>query len=321
MNGPGSIPSTTTSSTNIGGIEQPETMRFEKPAKKLKQDTADNSVSDHGTSSQTNNSPTDGARDATANHPLTHGELERLTEERLMEDPEYRKLKEQLDLCGGLEDVLLQIDSVGIFSNDRKICWDDVQALVNDVHQPNTAAREAAKFLNDHKQIWAAICGDDNLVSLADVQKYLTGMKDQLKAMKDSARADIKAENGVGASSSPSAATGTGAAASTSQPTSSEGPGQLFKAPTLSTKPGMEGAVENIGNTLTAIGNATSDLAAQLANPDLKPEERQKLQARYNELQQLQSMLTAMYTQIQEAIANLMKMYSDVAKNSIQNMR
>ncbi len=83
----------------------------------------------------------------------------------------------------------------------------------------------------------------------------------------------------------------------------------------------MEGAVENVGNTLSAIANATSELMAKLADPNLKPEDRQKLQAQYNELQQLQSMLTAMYTQLQEAIANLMKMYSDVAKNSIQNMR
>ena len=83
----------------------------------------------------------------------------------------------------------------------------------------------------------------------------------------------------------------------------------------------MEGAVENVSNTLTAIGNASAELMAQLADPSLKPEDKQKIQAKYNELQQLQSMLTAMYTQLQTAMANLMKMYSDVAMNSIHNMK
>lgn len=309
-----------TGNGNPAPVAQSELSDIEKPAKKIIQDAGENSVSDHGASSQTSNGPTGGARESTPNKAPGYAEIEQMTEERLMSDPEYRELKEKLEMCGGLEAMFHLIDKNVGFRNDDKICLDDILALVNDTNQPNKELREAGKWLNDHREIWSAISKGDNLVGLHDVKDFLAGMKSELKGMKDSVRNDIKAENGVGASSSPSAATGTGAAPSTSQPTSSE-PGQLFKAPTLSTKPGMEGAVENIGNTLTAIGNATSDLAAQLANPDLKPEERQKLQAKYNELQQLQSMLTAMYTQIQEAIANLMKMYSDVAKNSIQNMR
>ena len=83
----------------------------------------------------------------------------------------------------------------------------------------------------------------------------------------------------------------------------------------------MEGAVENVNNAIQSIGTSMNSIMAEIADPKTTPERRKDLQNQYNELQQLQSMLTAMYTQMQEAISNLMKMYSDVAMNSVRNMK
>ena len=57
--------------------------------------------------------------------------------------------------------------------------------------------------------------------------------------------------------------------------------------------------------TLSAIGDAFADVAQKLSDPNLPPAERQKLQQRYNQLNQLQQMLTAMYAQLQQAVMNL----------------
>ena len=138
-----------------------------------------------------------------------YAEIEQMTEERLMSDPEYRELKEKMESCKGLEDMFHLIDTNVGWANDDKIILTDILALVNDVNAPNKAARAAAKWLNDHREVWSAISKGDNLVGLHDVQEYVAGMKAQLKAMKDTVRAEIKAETAP-----PPQATSTAAASS-----------------------------------------------------------------------------------------------------------
>ena len=288
--------------------------------------SSDNSLGDHVAAPQTSNtSPTDGARAATQSPPGRQ-DIERMTQDRLNSDPEYVDLQAKLETWKNLENDFAAIDQhTGLFTGDGTVTLENLRAIANDPLVPDPTAKAAAQRLLANMDVWNELAngltgGADNVAGTADVTRFLANMRAQLKAMKASAREEVRVEVGA-ATSTPhanGAATGGSPGSAASPP---EGSSKLFNPPTLSTKPGMEGAVENLGNTLAAVGNASAVLAAQLANPDLKPEERQKVQAKYNELQQLLSMLTNMYTQLQTAIANLMKMYSDVAKNSIQNMR
>ena len=274
------------------------------------------------------NEPAQGARETVTQH---HKELDEMTEERLQENPEYVALKAKQDVWGDMETVFAAIEDHTCFAGDQKISLRDLEVLRDD---PNADphAKEAANRLLNNRSIWNELATgldgvNDNLVGAADVGRCLERMKTGLAGMKETARAEVMGEmaaersaqqGGTGAAHSP--ATGAahdGGTASSAAPAE----GKLFKAPTPSTKGGMEGAVENVNNTLAAVGDAANALMAQLANPDLSPAERTKLQAKYNDLQQLQQMLTAMYAQLQQNISNLMKMYSDAAQNSIHNMK
>lgn len=303
------------------GIERP--IADAEQATTPHQQAERNSVTPADQSQQSSGStPTDGAREATPTKTPGYKEIKQMTEERLKDNPEYVELKEKYETWKSLENDFALIDQyTGFITGDGTLTLDNLRALANDMVAPNPAAKAAAQRLLANMEVWNALAKGDNVVGTHDVTEFVNGMKSQLKAIEDATKNEIKAEVGAAAAAA-AAAGGTPAAGSPADPaTNQTGAAPLFKAPALSSKPGMEGAVENVGNTLSAIANATSELMAKLADPNLKPEDRQKLQAQYNELQQLQSMLTAMYTQLQEAIANLMKMYSDVAKNSIQNMR
>jgi hypothetical protein len=320
-----SVSSNNTNRTDLEQIPQPTIER-----QHIKHGDGNTAAQSEHTASPTpapSSNPTDGARDATTNHPPTHDEIERLTEECLGNDSDYQAAQKKLDDWKDLENDFAAMDHFTGLFEDRIVTLDNVRALAGDAGA-NPAARAAAQRLLNNMSIWNELASgrtgtNDGVVGMDDVTAFVAKLKSDVKAIKESTRAAVTAELQPSSAGGSGATAGGGAPAPAAAGTSgaTAGAEPLFKAPTLSTKPGMEGAVENIGNTLTAIGNATADVAAQLANPNLSPEDKQKLQARYNDLQQLQSMLTAMYTQIQEAIANLMKMYSDVAKNSIQNMR
>ena len=257
-----------------------------------------------------------------------HKEIDEMTEERLRENPEYVELKAKQDVWGDMEAVFAAIEDHTCFAGDQKISLRDLEVLRDDLGA-DPAAREAAKRLLGNRSIWNELAtgldgNNDNLVGVADVRRFLDRMKTGLAEMKETAQAEVMgemaAERGASAAAHPG---GTGAThdGGTINSSSDAAEGKLFKAPTPSTKGGMEGAVENVNNTLAAVGDAANSLMAQLSNPDLSPAERSKLQAKYNDLQQLQQMLTAMYSQLQQNISNLMKMYSDAAQNSIRNMK
>lgn len=272
--------------------------------------------------------PAQGARETVTQR---HAEINQMAEERLQENPEYVKLKAKQDVWGDIETIYALIDDNSLWAGDRKITLDDVKVLAADPNRSD-AARAAAQRLLDNPSIWNELATgldgkNDGLVGAADVQRFVERMQSGIAAMRDSARAEVMGEMAAERSAQQG---GSGATHSTGNNAAHDGAtgsssaaaeGKLFKAPTPSTKGGMEGAVENVTNTLSAVADATAELSAQLMNPDLSSAERQKLQAKYNELQQLQQMLTSMFSQLQQNISNLMKMYSEVAENSIRNMK
>lgn len=276
------------------------------------------SVSHHGSTQQAapNNSPTENAREAVTRR---HADFVQMLDERLMSNPEYVKLKTLCDAADAhlMSDFLLVDQFTGI-SPDKIIQLQDLIALRDDT-KANPAAREAALRLLANPEVWQAISKTDNLVGVADVEAFLATQKTKLAELKGAVSAEVRAELQA---ETANAATASGAGAAGVGATGAGGPrGPLFAASTPSTKSGMEGAVENVNNAIQSIGTSMNSIMAEIADPKTTPERRKDLQNQYNELQQLQSMLTAMYTQMQEAISNLMKMYSDVAMNSVRNMK
>lgn len=300
---------------------QSTSMQSITPAPAQTVDSAADSVANHGGTQQSGSSaPTDGGRETTPKPP-TAADIEQMVNERLANDPEYQALQAKLEKWKGLESDYALIDRYsGFITGDGTVTLENIRAVANNSHPDAAEANAAAKRLLGAMDVWNEISKGDNQAGTHDVMAFLAGMRDQLKGMKDSARADIRAEQGLTANPATGSAAAGGAAAGTSS-TTADGAATLFKASAPSTKPGMEGAVENINNALTSIGNEMGTLMAKMTDPKTPPEERQKLQAAYNELQQLQSMLMAMYKQLQEAISNMVKMYSEVAQNSIRNMR
>jgi hypothetical protein len=287
------------------------------PAPQITTTLADstNSVIGHSQSSQPSaNSPTEGGREtSTGNKVPGYAEIEQMVNERLASDSEYQELSAKLEKWKNIESDFAVIDAhTGFITGDGTVTLENLRALAADPLADSEAKAAANRLLNDIP-VWNAIAKGDNVAGTHDATEFIENLKAKLKETKDAVRAEVKGEVGA-PSKSPNASGGT-------TPNQAEGAGQLFKAPALSTKPGMEGAVENIQNTLNSIGDAMGDLTAKLADPNLSTADRAKLQASYNQLQQLQSMLMEMFKQLQEAIANTVKMYADVAQNSIRNMR
>lgn len=278
-------------------------------------------------------SPTDGAREETK--PLTHKEIEQLSEERAMENPDYAKLKEQLESCSGLEEMFHLIDKNVGWRNDDKITMDDILALVNDTNQPNKELRAAAKWLNDHGEILSALKKDDNLIGLHDVKNFISGLKAQLKDMKDSARADIKAEHTVqtpaqtaatNAPSSGAAANGAAATTTETDPKKLAAKAIMDEAEKSLPKPapsqfaGMEGASENMNNMIGWAEAETDRLTTLMGKTD-DPAVLKQLETKINQMSRRMQQMTALMNQLMTAMQNISKMYSDIAMNSVRNMR
>lgn len=295
-----------------------------------------NSVGDHAPVQQTGTgSLNDGAREATTNKPLGRKEIEALTEERLMEDPDYRELKAKLESCEGLEEKFHLIDKHVGFRDNSTITLDDILALVNDTNADPTL-REAAKWFNDNRGVLAALKKDDNLIGLHDVKNFIAGMRAQAKEMKDAARAEIKSENGVG--NGPTATNNNGATATnTAGATSSDKtPAQLQKEaeakaimadannslpkPAPSQFSGLEGASENLNNML-GWAEAETDRLTELMGKTDDPAALKQLEVKINQMSRRMQQMTALTNQIMTAMQNISKMYSDIAMNSVRNMK
>jgi len=268
-------------------------------------------------------SPTDGAREATK---PTHKEIEQLAEERAMENPDYAELKAKLEACSGLEDMFVLIDKNVGWRNDDTITMDDILALVNDTNQPNKEARAAAKWLNDHRDVLSSLKKGDDRIGLHDVKEFIAGIKAQLKELKDGARAEIKSESGIKTDSTPAntAATGstaTPATASGADPKAiMEEAGRALPKPPPSQFSGLEGASDNMNNMIGWAEAETDRLTTLMGKTD-DPAVLKQLETKINQMSRRMQQMTALMNQLMTAMQNISKMYSEIAMNSVRNMR
>lgn len=303
------------------------------PAKTIKQGNENSATaSDHSNSQAgADTCPTAGGREVTSTVPLTHDEIERATEERLMQDPEYRELKERSELCKDLLDMVLLVDAnTGLVTSDGSIELANVKWLLN---SDDPKVQAAAKFLNEHMDIWREIAGTDNWTGTDAVKAFIAGMKDQLKSMRATARGEIKAEDaarvGAAATAAGAAATGqtggTGQAAGASQ-TAADPKALLAEADQALPKPapsqfsGLEGASENLNN-MVGWAEAEMDRITKLMGKTDDPAVLKQLEMKINQMSRRMQQMTALMNQIMTAMQNISKMYSDIAMNSVRNMR
>lgn len=268
-----------------------------------------------GASAQGHDTPTDGVRQASQPTP-TRADIERMAEERAMENPDYAEVVSQLAQCEGLVDKFLEIESATLISWDDVIVKGDLMPLINDVNTPNQAAREAAKFLNDHKWLWSAIAKGDDRVSLSDVKDLIASLKARRDELKGAARAEVKAELNIpvaGATFQPQAGVANGTTGGTQGST-----GTSLPRPPPSNLPGMEGAMENLANTGDWISQQMMELSQKAA---ADPSKAVLYQQQIAQLQNQYQAITNMMNQLTQTISNLSKMWSDVAMNSIRNLK
>lgn len=268
---------------------------------------------DENTTSQTGG--TDETRQATKT-------VDQEVNERLAGDPEYASALAEYEQAKQLQEFYDLIDSsVGMQFNGN-ICRDDIIALVNDVHAPNKAARDAAKFLNDHPGIWNALAKGDAFVGAHDVQEYIANKKAAVDAKKSQVKSDVQAERGI--QTNQNAATGgaapaTGGAAAPNEVIEEAKNGAPPK-PAPSTRGGLEGAEENTSNMMGWMEGEFDRLTALMGKTD-DPKAQKQLEMQLNQLSRRMQQMTAMLNQITSMMSNISKMYADIAMNSIRNMR
>lgn len=302
------------------------------------QSTAQNAAPDSSASD-----PTGGGREVTTSAPLGHKDIERMTEERLMEDPEYREAKEKYDLLKSIQKGLGQIDGAQGWRNDGVVELWDLEELMKRSDVPDGAKQAAAVLLND-PTLWRELAGTDNQVKLSDLAGLLTTLMGSLKGMKEAVKAEVKAE--VAETNAANAATGTGGATgaqTTGNAAGAQSPEEAKKAeeaakkaadakaimaeadqalpkPAPSQFSGLEGASENLNN-MVGWAEAEMDRLTKLMGKTDDPAVLKQLEAKINQMSRRMQQMTALMNQIMTAMQNISKMYSDIAMNSVRNMR
>lgn len=298
------------------------------PVKAPKVPAADNSVGGHDTTHQSGGgSPTLGAREAATQR---HNEIEQMTEERLASNPEYQDLKTKFDTWKDVEADFALIDGNTLGKNDGKIDLAALQALSGD-ENANQAARDAANRLLNNRAIWNELASgldghNDNLVGIDDVRRFVAGMKAGLKEMRSSARAEVTAELGPAPNAQPATSTAaTGAAAATAGPGSDPKAimveaGNALPKPAPSQFSGLEGASENLNN-MVGWAEAETDRLTTLMGKTDDPAVLKQLETKINQMSRRMQQMTALMNQVMTAMQNISKMYSDIAMNSVRNMK
>lgn len=255
-------------------------------------------------------------------------EIKQATSERLADNDEYQEVKTLLDGCATLlADFALVDKHTGLFLNDGKITLDNLYALVGDP-LANADAKAAAQRLLDNQDIWTKLAKGDDLVGKQDVSDFIDGLKAKKREIEGATRKEVADElYPPKSSSSSSAATGGGGEVSTSGGGNAPAAGggesgstidTSFHPPKPSDKPGMEGASENLAGTADALQDQMMRLAEQAAKD---PANAAKFNQQIAMLQAQFQAITNMMSQLSQLMSNLSKMWSDVAMNSIRNLK
>ncbi|MDP1822939.1 MAG: hypothetical protein Q8L48_06850 [Archangium sp.] len=291
-------------------------------------------------------SATDGAREATVPKPMTREEIEKEAEDRLISDPSYRAEKEKYEMLQSIKEGFMSIDGgVQGFSFDGLVELWDLEALVGRADAPE-GAKEAARLLLAHPDLWLelkALTNNGNRVSLDVFRNVLAASAEKLKGLKDGAKKEVKEEDAqrLGAAqtggANPGAQTGSTSAPATQTPEEAKKAAEAEKKaadakaimaeadqalpkPAPSQFSGLEGASENLNN-MVGWAEAETDRLTKLMGKTDDPAVLKQLEMKINQMSRRMQQMTALMNQIMTAMQNISKMYSDIAMNSVRNMR
>lgn len=261
------------------------------------------------TPSLNSSGPADGARAATEPSKSGYEQFLEALNERLAIDPEYLAAKERLDTWGNVEALLDAVDRfTGLIPGDETITWANICAMAKDDVLPNPEAQAAAKKLMANRALFNEISGGKNSLTLEDARKFVETLKAAVASAKASATEEVKAELKERRASSTEGRSWTGRSS-----------GNSDAAPiAMSTRPGVEGAMENLGNVADSLQAQMLELAKKAAED---PSKAVQYQQQIAQLQNQYQAITNMMNQLTQMISNLSKMWSDVAMNSIRNVK
>lgn len=284
-----------------------------------------------------NDKPTDGASDTNKSNPDPNADLPYVIEDRLKRDPAFLEAQAALAEVSTLENDFTLVDRHTGIGPDSRIEYANLVALSNDPGA-NPAARAAANRLLANTSLWNAIAKGDQWVGIHDVQGLIQDRKNAVNTAREAVANQARAERGVptATTNSESApATGPGESAPTTPGTGAtteadekkkaaaeimaEADKSLPK-PAPSQFSGLEGASENINN-LIGWGEQEIDRLTTLMGKTDDPAVLKQLENKINQMSRRMQQLTAMMQQIMTMMSNLSKMYSDIAMNSVRNMK
>ena len=96
--------------------------------------------------------------------------------------------------------------------------------------------------------------------------------------------------------------------------------GEALPKPPPSQFSGLEGASENLNN-MVGWAEAETDRLTTLMGQTDDPAVLKQLEAKINQMSRRMQQMTALMNQIMTAMQNISKMYSDIAMNSVRNMK
>lgn len=243
----------------------------------------------------------------------------------LFASPEYREKWEQQESLAQLLGEFAGLEAKwGNGKNDGLMNWDDIKcAVLNRDRGTSKAELALADFLYENHDLFKSIDKDgDGMIDKSELKSMLRSLQSDLHTMESNTR-----------SSAGSAATGTGpidrtkldesqANRSEQKGTNSDGKTQsideLIKMTpfeSTATDPG-ERMSDCVGHLQSEIDRLYASMTDQTSQADMS-----KIQGQIAKLQSMMQMVMSAMQQQQQMMSNIAKMWSDMAMNSIRNMK
>ncbi|MFT3706736.1 MAG: hypothetical protein QM817_03635 [Archangium sp.] len=270
------------------------------------------------------------AKNLTETHDAVHGQqtapadapreatktVAQEVDEQMAADPEAMRLQRLLDQSESLANDWNYLQDHLIGSGDGILDRQAIIDVTNDLCQ-SPEMKAAAQRLLANREFLNGVNGTDTKASSQEVDAFISGLRNQIASIRAAKTDEVKAARGM----QTNAQAGTGTAGATpngapaAPPASGSGAADAVPLPPQSDKPGVEGAMENLGN----MGDYYSKQMVALANDSsIDPAKKQALMA---DLQTKQQATMNMLNQLIQMMQNTAKLWSDIAMNSVRNIK
>lgn len=268
--------------------------------------------------SSTSSTPTTGAREVVLS---PYEQQKKMVEERLADNTDYQEAKGLAAQESQVMQDFQLVEANTLWPGDDVVTLADLKAVAGDLNRPEYV-RDAANRLLRNTAVWNGAKKDDQIVSSADLTAFFHQKRADMSAIKAAVTAEVKDELKANAPSNNggSGTPGVSPPASSTQnaATNKPSPEDSVPKPPQSTKQGIEGSGENLANTADYLQKQMMALAEDAAaHPENATVNAQKIAMLQNKFQAI----TNMQSQMTQMLSNMSKMWSDVAMNSIRNLK